>query len=157
MQSGKITGDSQEQLGRLLGVSGVTIWSYKTGEKLPRMARAIEIARALGVSAEWLLTGQSSKEIEFSPIHANEFGSIEAIFGNSLNRLSSLHPAGISNGTQRFIQKLTMMEMEGSLPQGLVAAMEKTVDEFAKAQRPHVSAAHLEGLYRDPDEDDKNL
>ena len=66
-------------------------------------------------------------------------------------------PLGVSQETQRFIEKLTMMEMEGSLPQGLVAAMEKTVDEFAKAQRTHVSVAHLEGLYRDPDEEDKNL
>lgn len=49
--------DTQEALGRLLGVSSVMIWSYRTGEKLPRMATAVRIAEKLGVNINWLLTG----------------------------------------------------------------------------------------------------
>lgn len=50
--------DSQDELGRLLGVSGVMIWSYRNGEKLPRMATALRIAEKLGVSVNWLLMGE---------------------------------------------------------------------------------------------------
>lgn len=49
--------DTQDALGKLLGVSSVMIWSYKTGEKLPRMATAIRISEKLGVNVNWLLTG----------------------------------------------------------------------------------------------------
>lgn len=49
--------DTQDSLGRLLGVSSVMIWSYRTGEKLPRMSTAIRIAETLGVNVNWLLTG----------------------------------------------------------------------------------------------------
>lgn len=49
--------DSQQALGKLIGVSGVTIWSYRNGEKLPRMATAAKIAGALGINVNWLLTG----------------------------------------------------------------------------------------------------
>lgn len=49
--------DTQQALSRLLGVSPVTIWSYRNGEKLPRMSTATRIANKLGVSVDWLLTG----------------------------------------------------------------------------------------------------
>lgn len=48
---------TQKALGKLLGVSEVMIWSYKNGEKLPRMSTATRMAEKLGVSVEWLLTG----------------------------------------------------------------------------------------------------
>lgn len=49
--------DTQEALARLFNVSTVTIWSYRNGEKLPRMSTAKRIAETLGVSLDWLLTG----------------------------------------------------------------------------------------------------
>ena len=52
--------DTQEALGRLLGVSPVMIWSYRSGEKMPRMATAMRIAEKLGVSVSWLLSGNGS-------------------------------------------------------------------------------------------------
>ena len=50
--------DTQKELSKLLGVSEVMIWSYKNGEKLPRMAMAISIAEKLNTSVEWLLQGR---------------------------------------------------------------------------------------------------
>lgn len=50
--------DTQDALGKLFGVSGVTIWSYRNGDKLPRMKRASEMARILGVNVNWLMTGE---------------------------------------------------------------------------------------------------
>ncbi len=52
--------DTQEALGKLLGVSSVTIWSYRNGDKLPRMKKAAEIAQALGVNVNWLMTGSGA-------------------------------------------------------------------------------------------------
>lgn len=49
--------DTQQALSRLLGVSPVMVWSYRNGEKLPRMSTATRIAGKLGVPVEWLLTG----------------------------------------------------------------------------------------------------
>ena len=48
---------TQKALSKLLGVSEVMIWSYRNGEKLPRMAMALTIADELGVSVDWLLQG----------------------------------------------------------------------------------------------------
>jgi transcriptional regulator with XRE-family HTH domain len=52
--------DTQKELSKLFGVSEVMIWSYKNGEKLPRMAMAISIAEKLNTSVEWLLQGTGS-------------------------------------------------------------------------------------------------
>lgn len=49
--------NTQEGLARLFKVSGVMVWSYRNGEKLPRMSTAVRIANALGVDVNWLLTG----------------------------------------------------------------------------------------------------
>ena len=48
---------TQKALGKLLGVSEVMIWSYRNGEKLPRMAMALNMAEEFGVSINWLLQG----------------------------------------------------------------------------------------------------
>lgn len=49
--------DTQSALAKTFGVSGVMVWSYRNGEKLPRMSTAIRIADALKVNVEWLLSG----------------------------------------------------------------------------------------------------
>ena len=46
---------TQKALGKLIGVSEVMIWSYRNGEKLPRMAMALNMAEIFGVSIDWLL------------------------------------------------------------------------------------------------------
>lgn len=55
---------TQKALGKLLGVSEVMIWSYRNGEKLPRMAMALKIADEFGVSVDWLLQG-NGKPVHF--------------------------------------------------------------------------------------------
>lgn len=52
--------DTQDALAKLLGVSTVTIWSYRNGEKLPRMSTATRISKALGINVNWLLTGEGT-------------------------------------------------------------------------------------------------
>jgi transcriptional regulator with XRE-family HTH domain len=52
--------NTQKHLAKILGVSEVMIWSYKNGEKLPRMSTALRIAETLNVSIEWLLQGKHS-------------------------------------------------------------------------------------------------
>lgn len=49
---------TQKALGKLLGVSEVMIWSYRNGEKLPRMTMALNMAEVFGVSIDWLLQGR---------------------------------------------------------------------------------------------------
>ena len=49
--------NTQKHLSKVLGVSEVMIWSYRNGEKLPRMKTAVHMAKTFGVSLEWLLQG----------------------------------------------------------------------------------------------------
>lgn len=53
--------ETQEKLGKFLGVSGAMAWYYRNGEKLPGMNTAIHIAMKLSVCVEWLLTGRGPK------------------------------------------------------------------------------------------------
>ena len=63
--------DTQEALAKLLGVSSVMIWSYRNGEKLPRMDTATRIATKLNVSVDWLLTGATTSQTDNpAPHHA---------------------------------------------------------------------------------------
>lgn len=71
--------DTQEDLAKAFSVSGVTIWSYRNGDKIPRMAKAIQIAQTLGVSIEWLLTGQGDKAVAKSNGHEGG-GALSAIY-----------------------------------------------------------------------------
>jgi transcriptional regulator with XRE-family HTH domain len=51
-------GMTQNQLAARCGlVDGQGIWRYETGSSVPRGDRLIMIAAALGVSAEWLMSG----------------------------------------------------------------------------------------------------
>lgn len=52
---------TQPALARAFDLSTTTIWYYLNGEKLPSMAKAIEISSKLGVCVEWLLTGNGPK------------------------------------------------------------------------------------------------
>lgn len=52
---------TQPALAKAFGLSTTTIWHYLNGEKMPSMARAVEIAGKLGVCVEWLLTGNGPK------------------------------------------------------------------------------------------------
>lgn len=50
-----------ERLSRLFGCSKVTVYNWRTGEKLPSMLSAIRIASKLDVCVEYLLTGRGPK------------------------------------------------------------------------------------------------
>lgn len=52
---------TQDALGKFFGVSGVMVWNYYHGEKLPSMKTAIVIAQKLDICVEWLLTGRGPK------------------------------------------------------------------------------------------------
>lgn len=52
---------TQNELGKILGVSGTTAFNYLNGLKLPSMPRAIHFAKLLNVCVEYLLTGRGPK------------------------------------------------------------------------------------------------
>lgn len=61
LAKGWIADDSQLALAALLGLSGPTIWSYRKGTKLPRMATAKRIAATLRITSTWLLDGEGPR------------------------------------------------------------------------------------------------
>lgn len=65
-------GLTQEELGNLLGISGVAIMRYEKGQREPKQETLIKIAKVLGVHLRDLLD-QSIWE-EFDRQHADEIG-----------------------------------------------------------------------------------
>ncbi len=57
-------GLSQQQLGEATGVSLRTISSYEKGEKMPRQGTLLRLAKALGVSAKFLIDDQCENPLE---------------------------------------------------------------------------------------------
>jgi DNA-binding XRE family transcriptional regulator len=54
---------SPETLGKIIGVSGVTIRNYERGKDCPKLSNAIALAKALNVSLRWLCGGEDEKNI----------------------------------------------------------------------------------------------
>lgn len=55
---------THQALARFLGVSPITARNWWLGEKLPGMANAIMAANRLGVTVQWLLTGQGEQSAD---------------------------------------------------------------------------------------------
>lgn len=54
---------TQAELAGLVGVTSGAIAQYETGRNLPKLARLEQIALALDISTEWLLTGDEPDEL----------------------------------------------------------------------------------------------
>lgn len=50
------------QFARDVGIQPHTLWRYEAGKSRPGIDTAASIARELGVSIEWLLTGEGTHE-----------------------------------------------------------------------------------------------
>ena len=53
---------SQQEVADLIGIAAPQLYRYETGRSKPRPAMADRIADALGVSTNWLLTGEGDME-----------------------------------------------------------------------------------------------
>ena len=58
--------ETNNELGKIFGISGPMITYYRKGQKLPAMDTAQVIAKRCGVCVEWLLTGRGPKYPEIS-------------------------------------------------------------------------------------------
>lgn len=65
----KNLGMTQEQLAEQIGVSGQTISTAELGKKALRPENIIKLSQALGVSADYLLTGQRNS-IDYTAINS---------------------------------------------------------------------------------------
>lgn len=100
---------SQPDLAKLVGVSKVSVSQWENGSSNPRGENLLKLARALGVSPDWLVTGRS----DTAPL--------------SLPATSSSSPKLL-----RLIRSLESLEQSAGLPPELVDALQKTVDAFSK-------------------------
>lgn len=53
---------TQEKLAHLAGVLGGTVYRIEAGIGMPSTATIVALARELGVSTDWLLTGEGTHE-----------------------------------------------------------------------------------------------
>ena len=62
---------SNEKFGGVLGVTKQAISQWKRGDAIPGIATAIELAKALDVSIDWLLTGRGPMRVIESKMDPN--------------------------------------------------------------------------------------
>lgn len=60
---------TQEQLGKYLGVTGVTIMRYEKNQREPRLEQLQKIAEILEVSFDYLLNGSTIQSTHFAGLH----------------------------------------------------------------------------------------
>ena len=58
----EMLGMSQEELAKKVGVTQAAIWLYENGESTPKLAIAIALARALGITVEQLACGSEPNQ-----------------------------------------------------------------------------------------------
>ncbi len=66
----KSRGLGQAELGRLIGVQPLMMWKYEDGRSTPPLERLRRIARALGVTIDYLVQGKPRKKREPKAISA---------------------------------------------------------------------------------------
>lgn len=62
---------TQEELGRILGTSHVTIGRYENGERIPKLDILIDLANYFDVSLDYLLFRSDKKEVSSSKDKSN--------------------------------------------------------------------------------------
>lgn len=78
----ELRGWRQDELaGRITGASQGVVSKWETGRREPGLENVVALARALGVSTEWLITGEPPMERQEGDVHAHAeaFGQIAAI------------------------------------------------------------------------------
>ena len=133
-------GMTQEQLGRMLGVTGVSVMRYEKNTRQPRMEQLREIADVLGVTVGYLLgyeSIQSSSLInavknrdarEIENILGLEQGSVVSVFSRRERNKQFL-----SNDTVRdIIERLELLPP--NLQQFVLNNMLHLIDELLKLQ-----------------------
>lgn len=70
---------SQAKLAKMAGVSQSTIANIESGTRFEPQ-KVVQIARALGVSAEWLIEGRESPPLPPSRTEQNDIGDVCAAF-----------------------------------------------------------------------------
>jgi transcriptional regulator with XRE-family HTH domain len=65
-------GYTQAEVGSILGVSDNAVTQYETGRSIPRARRMPKLAEFLGVTVEWLLTGNEPEELTKAQTKAEE-------------------------------------------------------------------------------------
>lgn len=68
---------TQAQLGEMIGIKEIGIRQYEIGRNAPREDRLKEIANALGVSWQWLVTGNLDAETRKTVVNLNKANILE--------------------------------------------------------------------------------
>jgi len=68
--------ETNEELGKIFGVTAPNITYWRKGQKLPAMGTAQRIAKRCGVCVEWLLTGRGPKYPEISNKQINQAANL---------------------------------------------------------------------------------
>ena len=97
-------GVSQADLCRLTGLASSMVSHYCTGQRMPSIAAALKIARALGTTVSFLAYGEVRKSV---PRNKQKTEEIEALYGAERPLVSDI------DDKEELIDKICLLSFEG--------------------------------------------
>lgn len=99
---------TQEDLGKILGTSHVTIGRYENGERIPKLDILIELANYFDVSLDYLLFRSDKKEVTSSKDKSNNLNLISDKNLSIVEDFNKLNEEGKKEAEKR-VKELTSM------------------------------------------------
>lgn len=99
---------TQEELGKILGTSHVTIGRYENGERIPKLDILIDLANYFDVSLDYLLFRSNKKEVTSDKDESNNLAFLNNKKLTIIEDYSKLNEEGKKEAEKR-VKELTSM------------------------------------------------
>ena len=94
---------TQEELGKLINVTKVSICCYEKGTRLPSLETLIDLSQVFGVSVDYLLGNDYSVIAEDNEEYRTNVSKEEIILIREIKKYTDLHKKAIDN-PKRFVE-----------------------------------------------------
>lgn len=143
-QKRKELGLSQKELGKLAGLSHVTVSKWESGSE-PKAENLYDLAKALSCSANWLLYGKESKESVIDKGREIPLLDFVDVCSEPYNPIA-LYETGLKVSSKAFALKIKNDAMASptgkvSIPEGSIVIVEP--EDIAKSN--DIVIAHVQG------------
>ena len=125
-------GLTQEQFGKKIGTSGVTIMRYERGQRQPRIERLDEIAKAMSISINFLQSVTPFEDLDF-------LDSFKAVV------LASLKSKGMFNYNGRAVSEISDYEYWQCISDNIVSITRTSESELSiqYKENAHADVDHI--------------
>lgn len=133
----RVKGVTQAELAEKLGLTQTAVSSWKKEGRNPPSKHIPEIARVLGVSVEYLMTGDENPPLELPRRHETVAERIERRELAEAERLAGGPPADINLRVYDLEQRMERLAAEGGVPDAMSAV--RLLSETVKSQQETIA------------------